>query len=247
MTTKIDYGLQYGLFHEDSINYFESRVAIEYSRLETFLPKERKGEALDIGCGRGYTLGALVKSGYQQSSGIDIDQSQITYAKNKCLKAERIDSIQTYLSTRQSKYNLITMLDVLEHIPPDQQISVISSIYSALTPGGRLIVQVPNANSILASRWRYNDCTHVCSFTEQSIHPILISGGFGSATIPPTGNSIPRPSINPKNIFKRQNRLQFLRWTVRHLWRLVILAEIGDTAMKIPLGLNLIAIADKQT
>jgi SAM-dependent methyltransferase len=245
MALTIDYGLQYGLFHEDTEEYFERRVEIEVRRITPFLPPKIEGEALDIGCGRGYTLGALIKTGYTNSAGIDIDQSQIEYARSKNFAAERTDSIQEFLKDKPSRYSLITMLDVLEHVPIDQQVATISSIFDALKPGGRLIVQVPNANSILAARWRYNDCTHVCSFTEQSIHPILISGGFKSATIPPLENTVPRPSLRPHKLFSKQTRMQALRWMVRHLWRLVILAEIGDTALSIPLGLNLIAIADK--
>jgi SAM-dependent methyltransferase len=242
---KIDYSLQYSLSHEDGAEYFQKRIAVEQERIQPFLPELRTGAVLEIGCGRGYTMGAILASGYKEVTGIDIDQSQIDYAKGKGLNVERIDSIQSYLSKRKGTYSLITMLDVLEHIPVEQQVEVAQAIHDALIPGGRLIVQVPNANSILASRWRYIDCTHVNSYTEQSIYPILRSGGFTKIAVPPLDNTLPRPSLRPNKLFSKQTRMQFLRWTVRHLWRLVILAEIGDTAMKIPLGLNLIAIADK--
>ena len=49
-----------------------------------------------------------------------------------------------------------------------RQIETLRRIHTALAPGGRLIVQVPNASSIIAPRWQYQDFTHHCSFTELS-------------------------------------------------------------------------------
>jgi hypothetical protein len=49
----------------------------------------------------------------------------------------------------------VLLLDVLEHFPNEQQIPLLAAIHRSLVPGGRLIVKTPNANSIVASRWRY--------------------------------------------------------------------------------------------
>jgi len=122
-------------------------------------------------------------------------------------------------------------------------LDLLRSIHQSLKPGGRLILTVPNANSSLSARWRYIDWTHETSFTEHSLDFILSNAGFGQIDI--RGSE-----------FNRRPPLPFLPISgSRHWWafcffrlfrRLEMMAELGpDQGRKVPLSLNLLAIADK--
>ena len=64
--------------------------------------------------------------------------------------------------------------------------------------------------------------------------------------VPNDDNLEPRPSLRPNRLLTKTNRIQFKRWMIRRLWRPVMLVEMGERrGSRIPLGLNLIAIADK--
>ena len=245
MSVDFDYGLQYQEFHQDNDAYFESRVVLEADRLRPLVPPIPIKAALDIGCGMGFAMVAMQRLGFEHVEGIDVDKSQIESACRRGLKAFRISSITDFLDASDLQFDVVTMMDVLEHVPKDQQVPTLRSIYRVLAPGGRLVIQVPNANSVAASRWLYNDFTHICSYTEQSLRPVLANGGFKTIKISAAGSTAHRPSLRPSQIFSKGTRDQARRWLVRRLWRQVLIAELGEGARSFPLELNLVAIADK--
>ena len=52
--------------------------------LGVFLPEDKSSKILDLGCGSGYLLDLLLKSGYRNTSGVDISSDQVAFAaKNK--------------------------------------------------------------------------------------------------------------------------------------------------------------------
>jgi hypothetical protein len=67
----------------------------------------------------------------------------------------------------------------LEHIPKEETIVVLKAIYAALSPSGRLIIEVPNmANPLIGLNVRYADFTHEVGFTELSLQHVLKVAGF---------------------------------------------------------------------
>lgn len=241
-----DYGIHYRGFHDDSLEHANHYADYFLQTHGRWLPERKDITALDLGCGMGFAMLGLKKAGYRDVCGVDIDSSQIASCKGKGLNVELIDSLPDYLSRNISRFGLITMTDVLEHIQPVEQLEALRRIYSSLEPGGRLLVQVPNANSIVASRWRYIDFTHYCAFTEHSARFAMLASGFDSVTIPSDDQFEPRPSLRPGRLFSRENREQFRRWCVRRLWRQVLLAEFGESEVsKMPIGGNFTVIADK--
>jgi 2-polyprenyl-3-methyl-5-hydroxy-6-metoxy-1,4-benzoquinol methylase len=246
MTDKLDYGIYYRTFNSDSDEYAKHMTANLATQIAPWLPDDKTSPALDIGCGMGFLIMALKSHGYKDVIGVDIDESQINACKSRELNAHLINDLEAYLAQHKGKFGLITMMDVLEHIPHNNQINVLKLIYTALTPNGKLILQVPNASSIVASRWQYNDFTHHLTYTEHSIRFALLNAGFNSVFVPHDTNLEPRPSLRPSKIFSAANRKQFKRWAIRRIWREVLSIEVGENQIsKIPLGVNLNAIAEK--
>jgi hypothetical protein len=137
----------------------------------------------------------------------------------------------------------VLLLDVLEHVPVPQQIAFLRAIHGSLVKGGQLIVQVPNANSMLAARWRYNDFTHHSSFTEHSLYFVLKVSGFAEARAEAV-KSIIRPSLR---FWKREVRstakAAWRRFLVRWFWVQVFKAELPNIDTdRLSMELNLRAV-----
>ena len=83
-----------------------------------------------------------------------------------------------YLADRDSVYDLITLNDVLEHIPTTEVMGLLKALRSALRPGGTLVIRVPNIANLFASYSRYLDITHVAGFTEYSLMQVFDKAEF---------------------------------------------------------------------
>jgi cyclopropane fatty-acyl-phospholipid synthase-like methyltransferase len=242
----LDYSHYYREWHDESDAHFERMSASSLELLAPYLPVARGQSVLEIGCGMGFAIGAMGLAGFKSIRGVDIDTSQVAACKRRGLDVEQISDLESFLSTQEGQFDLIVMLDVLEHIAVSSQINVLRAIHAALRPGGRLIMQVPNATSLLAMRWMYQDFTHASTFTERSIRFALNNANFSKVDVPALENRTPRPSFRPWALLARKNRWYLKRWVVRSAWRMVLEAELpGDDLSAIPLSLNLMAIADK--
>jgi 2-polyprenyl-3-methyl-5-hydroxy-6-metoxy-1,4-benzoquinol methylase len=239
---KIDYSRHYRKWHTGTIEGALAMFPYYKSLLKTELTGiSKNAEILDVGCGMGLTLFALSKMGFENTTGIDVSKEQIENSQLKGLNLLVVPDSVAFLNGNPKKYDVIVSLDVIEHIPLEHQMSFCNSISKSLKDNGKFICTVPNANSTLASRWRYIDWTHHASFTEHSLDFLLYNSGFTKIEIKPI-EFITRPSI-----FKIKSFLHWLLFkSIRLFRRLEIIAELGTQQGKtIPLSLNIVAIAKK--
>jgi len=247
--TDYDYGVHYRVWHDETDAHAAAMAAWNAEILEQFVPSDRTARCLDIGCGMGFALLGLQRLGFQNVSGVDIDHSQVEAAVRRGLPVEQVVDTPAYLRQRPSEYDLVLMFDVLEHIAVAEQISMLRTVYASLRPGGRIVVQVPNANSPLAARWRYGDFTHTSSFTEHSLAFVLANAGFERVATPmqkdPGFPRFPRRFWRPD--LWSGFAANFRRWFMRALWRQMCIAELGTGrgADSVSLSLNIVAIAFK--
>ncbi|MBN2648042.1 MAG: class I SAM-dependent methyltransferase [Thiotrichales bacterium] len=117
--------------------------------------------ALDIGCGRGEWLELLSEQSFQ-AQGIDLDEGMLAACTERNLKVTHADAI-TFLSTLQPQsLQLISAFHLVEHISFEQRQELISLSLQALVPGGLIILETPNPESLLVSTTEfYLDPTHV--------------------------------------------------------------------------------------
>lgn len=239
MTT--DYSIHYQRFHDDSESH-----AIEMAQwlgiyLRDDLPVDRSAPALDVGCGFGFALRALKAARFADVRGIEISPQQAETARRSGCEVAVVSDTAGYLRENRGRYGTILLLDVLEHVPPPAQIDLARAIREALRPGGRLILTVPNANSLLAARWRYIDFTHYSSFTEHSLFFVLKNAGFGQIKMDNTKGV----GAFPKGWWRTENRAALRRWLVRYAWMQVFKAELhpSEKLDEISFELNLKAVA----
>ncbi|MGB0452417.1 MAG: class I SAM-dependent methyltransferase [Bacteriovoracaceae bacterium] len=139
-------------------------------------PKQN-AKVLDIGIGRGEMLSSMKRWGHDYH-GIDISPSTIKYCKSIDLSCELVEDTATWLLNHENQFDVITLLDVLEHVPRDHTIDFVKALHKALKPGGKLIVQVPNLQAPDGQLQHHNDFTHVSGFIEHSLAQVLQVGGF---------------------------------------------------------------------
>lgn len=100
-----------------------------------------KGDAvLDIGCSDGAMFeqwSGLMGRGYGVDPTLSATQSGDGYTLYPGKFPEALPSL---------KCDVITMLAVLEHIPPSQQPGLAASCHRLLNPGGRVVITVPSAH-----------------------------------------------------------------------------------------------------
>jgi SAM-dependent methyltransferase len=241
----MDYSAHYARFHPDTAAHDTSLDAILSRWLLPRLPAARASSILDVGCGRGYALRLLRSLGYSDLSGVDIDAGQVGFAQSLGLPVERVGDATEFLEARTARYDVVLLMDVLEHLAPAGQAGMLSRIRAALRPGGRLICTVPNAASPVASYVRHVDSTHQTSFTVESLHFALSQSELRVEQI--VGAEF---FFRPRFLFWLPSR-RTLQWLllclVRARWRLIYLAELGFAGgWKVPLAPNLIALAFRQ-
>lgn len=95
---------------------------------------------LDVGCHDGELFRAL---GHSLRHGLGIDSELVGE-----LQGERYRLVPGWfpqdLPADAGEFDVVTMLAVFEHIPPDQQDGVVEACRKHLRPGGRVVITVPS-------------------------------------------------------------------------------------------------------
>ena len=152
-------------FHQFELNY------------KKFFYKNVPLKVLDIGVGRGEMLSSMKNWGHNYH-GIDISPSTVEFCKKLDLSCELTDDTELWLKKNQNQFEIITCLDVLEHIPKKRLIHFLEAIRNSLSKDGFAIFQVPNLQSPFGYLHHFNDITHVSGFVEHSLNQVLLSAGF---------------------------------------------------------------------
>ena len=162
-------------------SYFSSRGVdpsmYKNARLPYYLKSvfQQGKSILDIGCGFGQNMNALLNEGYTDVHGVDVSKVAVTYCKGQGLDVEYCD-IMNYDG---ACYDYVLMSHVLEHLPKDAIIPTLKKIREdILAPSGGLCIMVPNAQSNTDCYWAYEDFTHYTLFTAGSLFYVLREAGF---------------------------------------------------------------------
>jgi SAM-dependent methyltransferase len=162
-----------------SVKEYQSLAEAIKARLRGWLPKDLHTPVLDMGCGPGNFLYLLERLGYTDLTGVDLSPEQIEMGARWCPKSTLIHGdVREFLGENPGHFGLITGFDIIEHFAKSEIMDLVKQIGSALLPGGRLILQTPNAESPWGLMHRYHDFTHEIAFDPPSLKHVLQINGF---------------------------------------------------------------------
>jgi SAM-dependent methyltransferase len=163
-------------------NYEEDKIASQeylrkYLKWIRALNRAKSEKLLDVGAANGYFVDLANKSGFS-ALGLEISQSAVDWA----VKLER-PVIQGTLETLNNGvvYDVITALDVLEHVP--DPLNFLKIVRTKISDDGIVLINVPYAGSafskISGKRWHaYLPPEHWMYFNKKSLRRVLEMAGF---------------------------------------------------------------------
>ena len=131
---KREYESMYQL--EDNHWWFVIKRSFAKTYLQ-FLPRKRKREILDIGCGTGRNLELLQK--YGRIYGIDNSEIGIAYCKKRDYHQVKLASASN-LPFSDRNFDLVTIFDVLYHRGIKNDLEVLREANRVLKPGGYILI-----------------------------------------------------------------------------------------------------------
>ncbi|MBF0205962.1 MAG: class I SAM-dependent methyltransferase [Oligoflexia bacterium] len=124
----------------------------EFKEVCKLIP-ERANNLLDVGCGPGAFLQILASQRKDMTAiGVDIAPLQIEFAQKvvsvqffgrvnfKCMNVDQLEF-------PEKSFDVVTCLEVIEHIHPEKVLKMLKNIKKILKTGGIIIITTPNYNS----------------------------------------------------------------------------------------------------
>ena len=148
----------YSYFSEIWAEGYEEGLAQQYASYLPHLPKDSALPFLDIGCGAGEFVQFLSTHGIP-AQGIDNNPTEVARAKERGIDVHCADAL-SYLEAHHECFAGVSLLEVIEHLPPESIAPLLSAIVRALAPGGVVLLETINVKHPLAFHSFYSDPTH---------------------------------------------------------------------------------------
>jgi len=101
---------------------------------------------LDIGCSMGAFESLALEGKPAEAFGIDLDEKDLMLARENVPLAKFKAGSALELPFEKNCFDIIVMLDVIEHLPAGSEAKALLEINRVLKKGGRLLVSTPNNN-----------------------------------------------------------------------------------------------------
>lgn len=152
--------------------WFLARRRILKRLIERVVRPPRKAKILEIGCGTGHNLAMLKSFGSLEAS--ELDRCARAVANKRLPGRVKNAKLPDLTKFKRNGYDLIALLDVLEHVPDD--LASLRSIHMRLKPGGALLLTVP-ANPWM---WSAHDAAHhhFRRYTRKQLEELFLRSGL---------------------------------------------------------------------
>jgi len=191
----------YSYFSEIWADGYERGLAQQYAAYLPHLPKGRDLPFLDVGCGAGEFIQYLNTNGIP-AQGIDSNPSEVARATDRGLEVCCADAL-SYLHAHHECFSGISLIEVIEHIPPESITQLLSAIYQSLEQGGVALIETINIKHPLAFHGFYTDPTHTRPIPSDFLVFLMQWHGFDNVQIIYTNPLafIHEQSLNPDRAY----------------------------------------------
>lgn len=152
--------------------WFVARRRIIETMIAERIRPEPEARILEVGCGTGSNL-ALLRT-FGEVEAIEPDAEARAFAQRRSGVPVRGGTLPGGADLEDGAYDLVTLFDVLEHIPDDR--GALSELSRKLKPGGRLLLTVP----AMPWLWSGHDVAHHHHrrYTAASLRQVLAESGL---------------------------------------------------------------------
>ena len=177
---------QYSSGFQDKGSVFDAVAARRWGKsydwyFRNWLPADKAAPIVDLACGGGALLHFLRERGYANAAGVDISPEQVVLSRQVTEEVTQ-DNVLPSLGAHENKFGLITALGLVEHFHKEEVLTFLDGCHAALRPGGRLILQTPNAETPWAGSIRYGGFTHEVGFNLNSLGRLVRLTGLCNVT-----------------------------------------------------------------
>ena len=203
----------------------------------------------EVGCGTGFVLAGLQRAFPNlKLAGSEVYIEGLQFASKRVATAElmQIDASDIPFS---DEFDVVGIFDVLEHIEQDQ--SILDQLYKTVSPGGGLIITVPQHQFL----WSYQDvaASHVRRYSSFELEHKVKESGFKIITMT-SFVSLLLPLMMVMRFAIRGHQIDFdpqgelkINSTLNSLLASIMSLEVGliRLGVRFPLGGSLLLIAKK--
>jgi SAM-dependent methyltransferase len=162
----------------------EAQTRLAHRRLARIETETGVGSLLDVGCGTGRFLAVARERGWK-AAGLDVSPAAARLAAAASRVPVHAGDLAGPLPPGQESVDVVTMWDILEHLA--DPVAALAQLPRWLTPGGLLVVQTQNANSVTAAwmgrRWEQFVEFHLCHFSSRTLRRALEGAAFEAVRI----------------------------------------------------------------
>lgn len=158
--------------HDSTHWWYRARRDILHEYLRRYGDLPEPARILEIGCGTGHNLPMLAHFG--EVDAIEIDPAARAIASERLGKAVGTAPLPTLPDVPRGAYDLIAVLDVVEHIEND--VAALKAMAACLKPGGKVLITVP-AHPWM---WSAHDVVnhHHRRYTKKSLRRAIAAAGL---------------------------------------------------------------------
>ncbi|MFW2828878.1 class I SAM-dependent methyltransferase [Sphingomonas sp. ID0503] len=152
--------------------WFTARRRIVAALIEAQVKPKPGARILEVGCGTGSNLAMLQR--YGRVDAIEPDGPARALAERRSGLSIQSGLLPDGVTLEDGAYDLIVLLDVLEHIPDDA--GTLDYLRSKLAPGGKLLLTVPASPWL----WSAHDVIHHHQrrYTKDTLTRVVEGAGF---------------------------------------------------------------------
>ena len=143
---------------------------------------------LDYACGPGTLRGKYSRA---KSTGVDISDNQISYAKNKYGSEKFLFNKDFDITKYEEKFDVITIIGLFEFLTNDEILDLLKNLKKILKPGGRILSTTLNFKSylrvLLYFQYTFGKINyksqHINHFSQKKMESLLSKSDFENYNI----------------------------------------------------------------